>query len=486
MTGLTVLGPEGKMIAAALVWSNSVGRRQLSGVALEPPDVDAPVKGNPFKKVENGQIWLNLWTGFEFTDEFAEQAYLGGLDYLNDFCRFVFEHTCSSNPVHYAYFMDWWAYKVQHPGAKLDTAIILFSATHRAGKGLVCEQLRRIFGEHARQIQNIEKLTNKFNAWLEPMVLIWGDEIQFSGDHAAAQMLKSLQTEPKMNIEGKGKEVRETKNHLAFIYCTNNPHMISADMNDKRYFILEVKAGEQAQMDRIRWQMDNGGRAALFHYLRRVHRVSDSFGTRGLNAPLTEMMRIQKESTARDTHAFCLACVRRGWIVKGPRSWVMDKHKKLLLAEKEGFPGWYFNLLTCEIYESYLQYKRGEMNKYKYNASLGELMNAVALLLGGKQRAYICVTTRAVAWGHEGNSLPEEIKRDSIEEQWTFPTYDETLAHFNRITGLNVPSKFVECLYEEPEQGIYTPLQLVIPQPVELVNPFGPDTPASENSLMLD
>lgn len=477
--GISIAGPPNcRDVEVSQIYYKSLAKRRLAGVDMVPHDVDQPPTSNPFRKVDMGQQYLNLWSGFEFTDEEAAEAYVNHFDLFNDFCKFVHDVTCSGNTIHYRYFMDWFAYKVQHPGAKLDTAIVLYSGQQRQGKGLVFENFVKIFSpNHATQVKDMGNITNKFNAWMEPMVLIWGDEIQFAGNHADAQKLKSIQTEETLNIEGKGLELRTVKNHIALIYSTNHAHMVSADMNDKRHFILEIAPDQDntAWMTHLRRGMDRGGRAALFHYLRRVHKVSLSFGTRGTDAPVTELMRLQKEKTAKDTHTFWLECLRRGYVVRNPRKWVAPGLNNPLLEQSEpGYRNWVHYMVAEEVQEAYVHFKRSK-GSYKYDAPLAEVINAGSLLLGLTRKGQRPFQSRTCDFGQEAMHHDFTVT-EAMEEYVYLPHYEECLKTFNDKTGMDVWSKYKSRLLDrfDIDKRPYVPMVMKrLAQPPAI----GPDSP---------
>ena len=71
--------------------------------------------------------------------------------------------------------LDWIAYPLQNPGAKMPTSIIMHG-DEGSGKNLFWEIVRDIYGEYGT-IVGQDQLEDKFNDWLSRQLFIIGDEV---------------------------------------------------------------------------------------------------------------------------------------------------------------------------------------------------------------------------------------------------------------------------------------------------------------------
>lgn len=236
-----------KKIPIAEIWLRSPNRREFEGVVFSP----------------GGDIagFYNLWRGF------AVEAREGNWDLMQEH---ILQIVCNRNDTNFEYFLDWMSQIVQNPGGDRPGVSIVFLGGLGFGKGIVANNFGAIFGPHFKHITHPSRLTGKFNSVLKDALLVFADEITWGGDHAAAGALKNIITEPTNQIELKGKDIFEVKNHVSLIIASNSNWAIPAGLNERRFFVLNV-SGERAQdhayFAAIAQQMDSGGREAMLYDL---------------------------------------------------------------------------------------------------------------------------------------------------------------------------------------------------------------------------
>jgi hypothetical protein len=226
-------------------------RRQYDGVTF------APGRNPPGK-------W-NLWTGFACEPKPRPSGGGSMLPYL-DHLR---ENVCRGNTEHYKYIIGWMATCVQRPDSPAETSIVL-RGKEGTGKGVAIEQFGKLFGPHFLRVTQARHLTGNFNAHLQNVVVLYGNEAFFAGDKQHEGALKALITERTLTIEPKGINPYQVPTCLHIMLSSNEAWIIPAGSDARRWFVLDV--GDDHMQDHtyfanITRNMESGGREQLLHYL---------------------------------------------------------------------------------------------------------------------------------------------------------------------------------------------------------------------------
>ena len=193
---------------------------------------------------------------------FGENPAAGAWNLMEDHIRDVL---CSGDDALYRWVMSWCARIVQDPGGERPGTAIVLRGGQGVGKGMFAVNLGRIIGPHFRHLTHQEQLTRAFNAHLKDALLVFADEACYPGDKAAVGRLKGMITEPTLTIEPKGVDAFQIANHINLIMATNEAWAIPAEMDSRRFLVLEVgpsHKNDRAYFAALQAQMDNGGRAA--------------------------------------------------------------------------------------------------------------------------------------------------------------------------------------------------------------------------------
>jgi hypothetical protein len=236
-------------LQASKLWMDSEQRRQFDGVTFVP-EGEAPPG------------YYNLWKGFA-----VEPDPNGG-----SFARFlehVAENVCNGDEQHFLWVMGWFAQIVQQPARKLGTSLV-FRGPQGAGKSIVGEEIGKGLGIHYQSVSDERFVIGRFNSHLANCVLLQIEEATWGGDHAAAGKLKDLITGPYQLIEYKGKEPVRVRSYVRVHITSNNDWVVPAGLEERRFTVLDI--GEKRLQDgpyfqKMREELDAGGRAALMHYL---------------------------------------------------------------------------------------------------------------------------------------------------------------------------------------------------------------------------
>jgi 5S rRNA maturation endonuclease (ribonuclease M5) len=189
-------------------WFEHKEAPRYDGVTLAPGDD---------RKVIDGRI--NLWRGWPIEPREGDWSLMR---------QHILEVLAGGNEEHAAYITKWAAWAVQHP-AEVPEVVLVFRGGQGTGKGIFGRSMMHLFGQHGRQISDIEKLVGKFNARLLDAVLLFADEAYWPGHKSKEGAFKRLITEPTLEIEKKGVDTVEVRNNLHIIMASNEDWVVPAD-----------------------------------------------------------------------------------------------------------------------------------------------------------------------------------------------------------------------------------------------------------------
>jgi hypothetical protein len=200
--------------------------------------------------------YLNLWVGPTIIPRAGKWTLIK---------VFLLEVICSGVDGHYQYLLGFIAHALQYPGVKPGVMIALLGG-QGIGKGTFARILQKIWSATFLQVHNVDAVTGAFNAALERAFMVFLDEALFHGNRSASDALKSLVTEPVLQINEKHQPSRQIQSFHRFIVATNASHLKHTDRDDRRDLALRVS--EVHKNDHQYWQalyqeIDNGGVEAL-------------------------------------------------------------------------------------------------------------------------------------------------------------------------------------------------------------------------------
>jgi putative DNA primase/helicase len=165
------------------------------------------------------------------------------------------------------YVLDWMAYPLQHPGAKMATALI-FHGPQGTGKNLFWEAYARIFGEYSAVIGQAQ-LESRYNDWASGKLFLIGDEIVAPTDQAHQKnALKALVTGETIQIEVKFQSLRTERNHANFVFLSNDNKPLALERDDRRHLVVFCPAKRTDGLyDRVRASLDGGAAQAFYQFL---------------------------------------------------------------------------------------------------------------------------------------------------------------------------------------------------------------------------
>ena len=136
---------------------------------------------------------------------------------------------------------------------KLKVFVLLKSKLQQVGKGNLLEFLINfVFGKHCSvAVNGLDKMLGKHNTVLQNKIFIGINEIPTAEKqfYKAFDTLKSMITDPTMDIEPKGIDSYTLDSYLNFIGCTNHQKPIHLEQGDARYCIIDVNESKRGDFE---------------------------------------------------------------------------------------------------------------------------------------------------------------------------------------------------------------------------------------------
>lgn len=233
----------------AEIWLKSDGKKKYSNGTVFDPNPD---------RVDNPNV-LNLWKGW------AVEPKKGNWSIIDDH---IFKVVCASNPTLYNYTLGWLAKVIQQPHNQVEVALIL-RGEKGCGKGIFGHFIRNLFSNAGLHINNACHLIGRFNTHLRTTAFLFVDEAIWAGNHEHENILKTLVTDTTLTIEEKHGSVRNRRNRLSILMCSNNEWVIPASKDERRYCVLDVNGefiGNRAYMTALHQATQDKEVQAAFLY----------------------------------------------------------------------------------------------------------------------------------------------------------------------------------------------------------------------------
>ena len=184
--------------------------------------------------------------------------------------------------------LNWLAYPLKHPGAKMATALVVHGP-QGSGKSLFFEAYSQIFGEYAKTIGQAQ-LESRYNDWASRALLLVCEEIVASNELTHYKnALKSYVTAETVQVETKFQPVRTEKNHANFVFLSNDNRPLALERDDRRHLVVYCPPKlEKDFYTRVHESLDKGAVEAFYKFL--LSRDTGDFHTHSL-PPMTNAKR---------------------------------------------------------------------------------------------------------------------------------------------------------------------------------------------------
>jgi len=250
MITLLPAGVRGDDIKRDPVWI-ARGARYIDEIGFDPSGTDPTVK-------------LNTWRGWPMRPQ------AGCCERLLELLYYL----CSGDPQAdslYNWVLNWMAYPLQYPGAKMSSAVIMHGP-QGTGKSTIWQAYAKIYGDYAT-VLNQRGLEDKFNAdWVDSKLFTLAEEVVNRSEMWQIQgELKLLITGEWLRINPKNVAATRQRNRMNLVFLSNAHQPLPLDNDDRRHCVIytppEMSA---AYYDAVQIEIRDGGIPALYHYL--LHR----------------------------------------------------------------------------------------------------------------------------------------------------------------------------------------------------------------------
>lgn len=258
------------------LWTNKIAHKDQM-IALLPPGLRLDdIKRHPlwvrrgayfldevgFDPGESDQrVRLNTWRGWPITPA------NGKCDRLLE----LIEYLCNAEengPEVYRWLLKWMAYPLQHPGAKMNSAVIMHGP-QGTGKSTVFQVLARIYGDYAT-VLNQRGLEDRFNAdWVDSKLFILAEEVVTRAEmwHIKNE-LKELVTGEWIRVNPKNIGAYRQRNHVNIVYLSNENQPLPIENDDRRHCVIWTPpAVSEAFYDDVWLEIEQGATEAFYAYL---------------------------------------------------------------------------------------------------------------------------------------------------------------------------------------------------------------------------
>ena len=187
---------------------------------------------------------------------------------LSIFLRYL-DHIFKSDSSYREWVLAWAAYPLQNPGAKLNQAVVFWSAEQGTGKSTFAYILKHIYGLHNSSTIREADFTSSFNGWAIGKQIIEVDELP-EGQRARqrADYLKTLTTRMTIPVDLKYQNRYEIRDTINYFYTSNHIESLYLEAHDRRHFIHHLPEEKYTEWDKLRpWLHEQGGFEAIRFYL---------------------------------------------------------------------------------------------------------------------------------------------------------------------------------------------------------------------------
>jgi putative DNA primase/helicase len=186
--------------------------------------------------------------------------------------------------------LRWLAFPLQHPGAKMQTALLMFGEKQGTGKSLLFQDvIAPIYGDYGT-VASQHQLDSSFTAWRSRRLFVLFEEVLSRDDkYSHNGTLKYMITGSAMSINQKNLPERTERNHLNTVFLSNEPQPIPIELEDRRFMVIEARAKQPQEFyDAVTASIAAGGVQAFYQFLL-------DFPLEDFNAHTKPMMTLAKE-----------------------------------------------------------------------------------------------------------------------------------------------------------------------------------------------
>ena len=225
-------------------------------------------------------------------------------DRPEDKCRLILNHLykiCGDDPVLSKWVLSWLAYPLQHPGAKMHTALLVFGEREGTGKSIFFNAVAKIYGRYSASIDQ-SAVQSEFNDWASQKLFIICEEVVTNQDRRNLKgALKNYITKETNRINSKGMKERYEENKANYVFLSNEQVPVLLEDKDRRYQAIRFETySDQKYFNALANEIENGGVEAFYGFL--LNYKIENFGpsTRPIEtAAYQDLKRMSVDSSTR-------------------------------------------------------------------------------------------------------------------------------------------------------------------------------------------
>jgi hypothetical protein len=158
-----------------------------------------------------------------------------------------FEHLHRGMPLEAErnHFLDWWAFVFQHPGIKINHALVLISSLHGTGKDLIYLPFFRAIGSQNVRTVRPDSIGARFSPHMMSQIIYVSEMTDFSEKKSDYNKMKMVMASPPeyLPMELKGKDIYWMPNIQNWVFASNHANAISLEPADRRFWVQLFAVG---------------------------------------------------------------------------------------------------------------------------------------------------------------------------------------------------------------------------------------------------
>lgn len=208
-------------------------------------------------------VTCNLWSGWPALPP------AGSCIKLLELLRFLCSKERNPEQV-YQWVLRWLAYPLQHPGAKMRTALVVHGP-QGSGKSMFFEAVSQIYGKYGFVI-NQDAIEDKHNEWVSCKLFMIADEVLAKNEiYHIKNKLKGFITGDTIRINPKNIRSYYERNHVNVVFLSNESIPVALEEDDRRHAVIWTPEKLPADFyDECKAEIAAGGSSALYEYLLNV------------------------------------------------------------------------------------------------------------------------------------------------------------------------------------------------------------------------
>lgn len=173
-------------------------------------------------------------------------------------------HLCDFDADSYSYVLQWLAYPLRNPGAKMSYGIVVNGNGYRSGTSLFFQHVAVSLHQGNAKIIHSSQLDDRYKSWATaPLVVVDGSATQ-----RAMDIVKGLMAADNLLINRKGQLPALAENRMNFVFLSDDINSRRRSLAARRFMVIDAPpARERVFYQAIAHEIENGGVDAFRDYL---------------------------------------------------------------------------------------------------------------------------------------------------------------------------------------------------------------------------